>query len=227
MAIEQISTNMLKNAENLLQLGTDTNNGLTSLAGTLGNAALSIEALTELSGTASSHSQAALEDIAAKLDKASGHLQSSASHTDTLAKVLETFATDAKNSIDNLKTAVTSSSDSNDGSLQAVKDAIIDFKNTADSDTMEVVAAMNLYKNTLGEGFTELKQELDEIESVISNSNVRSAQLSSIRRLANKIECTEDCIMSSDQAAAILEQQHQNRQGYLCRISKLLLAQTG
>ena len=213
--LSEISTNMLRNAENLLQLGTNTNNGLTSLAGNLGKAALSIEALTELSGSASADSKAGLEAIAAKLDEASGHLQTSASHTDTIAAVLETFATDAKNSIDNLKTAVTSSSDSNDVSLQAVKDAIIDFKNTADSDTMEVVAAMNLYKNTLGDGFTELKQELDDIENAFSNSNVRSSQMDSIRRLANKIECTEDCIMSSEQAAAILEQQQQNRQGLI------------
>ena len=202
--LSDISTNILKNADNLLQLGTDTSTGLTSLAGNMEKAALSIETLTAQSGTASADSKAALETIAAKLDEASGHLQTSASQTGVLASTLNTFATDAKNSIDNLKTAVQTSGSSNDISLQAVKDAIIDFKNTADSDTMEVVAAMNLYKSTLGAGFTELKEELDEIEQAIVNSNQRSLQLASITRLADKIECTTDCFLSSEQADAIV-----------------------
>ena len=219
--LSDISTNILKNADNLLQLGTDTSTGLTSLAGNMEKAALSIEALTALSGTASADSKAALETIAAKLDEASGHLQTSASQTGVLANTLNTFATDAKNSIDNLKTAVQTSGSSNDISLQAVKDAIIDFKNTADSDTMEVVAAMNLYKNTLGEGFTELKEELDEIEQAIVNSNQRSLQLASITRLADKIECTTDCFLSSEQADAIVTGLNRNDQNVAALIDDI------
>ena len=219
--LSDISTNILKNADNLLQLGTDTNTGLMSLAGNMEKAALSIETLTAQSGTASADSKAALETIAAKLDEASGHLQTSASQTGVLASALNTFATDAKNSIDNLKTAVQTSGSSNDISLQAVKDAIIDFKNTADSDTMEVVAAMHLYKNTLGEGFTELKEELDEIEQAIVNSNQRSLQLASITRLADKIECTTDCFLSSEQADAIVSGLDRNDQNVAALIDDI------
>ena len=67
-------------------------------------------------------------------------------------------------------------------------------------------------KNVLDNGFKEIENEFDDLQLEIQNANDRNAQLGAVQRLANKIECTEDCFMSDDQAAAILDGLSQNRQ---------------
>ena len=66
--LSDISSNILKNADNLQQFGSDANTGLTSLAESMEKTAVSIEALTALSDTASSDSKLALETIAENIE---------------------------------------------------------------------------------------------------------------------------------------------------------------
>ena len=204
LKLSDVASNIKENADNLLKFATDTNTGLTGLAGNVENAANSIGSLTALAATSNTDTKAALQSISSSIDGAAGHLQSSASQTSNIAATLNTFSSDTQNSINNIKTALEAAGSSNDASINAVKGAIDDFKNTADSDTADIISAMNLYKDTLGEGMTNLQEELDEIETAITNAQVRQTQLNAVERLANKIECTTDCYVSSEQAHAIV-----------------------
>ena len=202
--LTDVATNIKENAENLLKFGTDTNTGLTGLLSNVEKTAESIGSLTAMATTANADNKAALQSIVSSIDGASGHLQTSASQTGTIAATLNTFSSDTQNSINNIKTALETVGNSNDASIQAVKAAIVDFKNTADSDTADIITAMNLYKDTMGEGFNGVKEELDEIETAITSAQIRQTQLNAVERLANKIECTTDCYVSSEQAHAIV-----------------------
>ena len=80
-----------------------------------------------------------------------------------------------------------------------------------------VITALDLHKNILEEGknildvgLLEIENEFDELQNAIQNAQGRNAQLSAVRRLADKIECTEDCFVSDDQAAAIIEGLNEN-----------------
>ena len=62
-----------------------------------------------------------------------------------------------------------------------------------------VITALELHKNILEEGknildvgLLEIENEFDELQNAIQNAQGRNAQLSAVRRLADKIECTED-----------------------------------
>ena len=66
-------------------------------------------------------------------------------------------------------------------------------------------------KNVLDSGFREIENEFDDLQLEIQGANDRNAQLSAVQRLANKIECTEDCFMSEEQAGAIIEGLNKNR----------------
>ena len=194
---ENIETLNLDGLENI-------NTGITGLAGNVENAANSIGSLTSIAATSNTDTKAALQSISASIDGAAGHLQSSASQTSNIAATLNTFSSDTKISIDNIKTALDAAGNSNDASLLAVRGAIEDFKISADSDTAEIISAMNLYKDTLDERMTNLQEELDEIETAITNAQVRQTQLNAVERLAKKIECTTDCYVSLEQAHAIV-----------------------
>ena len=45
-------------------------------------------------------------------------------------------------------------------------------------------------------GFHGIETELDNLQIEIQGANSRNAQLGAVRRLADKIECTEDCFRS-------------------------------
>ena len=60
-------------------------------------------------------------------------------------------------------------------------------------------------RDVLDNGFDDIKTELGALQIEIQSAGSRNAQLGAIRRLADKIECTEDCFMSDEQAAAILD----------------------
>ena len=68
-------------------------------------------------------------------------------------------------------------------------------------------------------GFHGIETELDNLQIEIQGANSRNAQLGAVRRLADKIECTEDCFMSDDQAAAILDGLSQNGENIASVIS--------
>ena len=74
-------------------------------------------------------------------------------------------------------------------------------------------------KNVLDNGFQEIENEFDDIQLEIQSANNRNAQLGAVQRLADKIECTEDCFMSDDQAAAILDGLSQNKQNIASIVS--------
>ena len=63
---------------------------------------------------------------------------------------------------------------------------------------------MNDYKTTLSSDFGDLKTDLELIATSISGAQARESQFTSIKRLADKIECTEDCFVSAEQADAII-----------------------
>ena len=50
-----------------------------------------------------------------------------------------------------------------------------------------------------------MKLELDSIENAIKDALHTDIQFKAVRRLADKIECTQDCMMSSDQSDAIIQ----------------------
>ena len=74
-------------------------------------------------------------------------------------------------------------------------------------------------KDVLDNGFHGIETELDNLQIEIQGAQGRNAQLGAIRRLADKIECTEDCFMSDEQAAAILDGLSQNGQNIASVIS--------
>lgn len=74
-------------------------------------------------------------------------------------------------------------------------------------------------KDVLDNGFHGIETELDNLQIEIQGANSRNAQLGAVRRLADKIECTEDCFMSDDQAAAILDGLSQNGENIASVIS--------
>ena len=53
-------------------------------------------------------------------------------------------------------------------------------------------------------GFHGIETELDNLQIEIQGAQGRNAQLGAIRRLADKIECSEDCFVSAAQADAII-----------------------
>ena len=59
-------------------------------------------------------------------------------------------------------------------------------------------------KSSLDLGFMEVNQQVGELEDAINNAQGNNAQLQAISRLANKIECTEDCYTSVHQADAMI-----------------------
>ena len=85
---------------------------------------------------------------------------------------------------------------------------------------------MNLHKTILEQGkdvlevgFQGMEAELDDLQIEIQSADSRNAQLGAVRRLADKIECTEDCFMSDEQAAAILDGLSQNGENIASVIS--------
>ena len=87
-----------------------------------------------------------------------------------------------------------------------------DFSSGSSDNVDAIIAAMNSHKtileqgkDVLDNGFHGIETELDNLQIEIQGAQGRNAQLGAIRRLADKIECTEDCFMSDEQAAAILD----------------------
>ena len=74
-------------------------------------------------------------------------------------------------------------------------------------------------KDVVDSGLHGIETELDNLRIEIQGANSRNAQLGAVRRLADKIECTEDCFMSDDQAAAILDGLSQNGENIASVIS--------
>ena len=64
-----------------------------------------------------------------------------------------------------------------------------------------------------------MQTELGALQIEIQSADSRNAQLGAVRRLADKIECTEDCFMSDEQAAAILDGLSQNGENIASVIS--------
>ena len=94
------------------------------------------------------------------------------------------------------------------------------------NDINGVIAAINLHKTILEQGndvlesgFQDMQTELGALQIEIQSADSRNAQLGAVRRLADKIECTEDCFMSDDQAAAILDGLSQNGENIASVIS--------
>ena len=91
------------------------------------------------------------------------------------------------------------------------------FSSDQTSNINGIVTALDLHNNlleqgkdVLDDGLTEIENEFDELQTEISNAQGRKAQLDAVRRLANKIECTEDCFVSDDQADAIIDGLNEN-----------------
>ena len=64
--------------------------------------------------------------------------------------------------------------------------------------------SLDLIKTGTDTNSLELKTELDQIEAAITAAQSRDVQVATIRRLADKMECTTDCFTSDDQADAIV-----------------------
>ena len=101
-----------------------------------------------------------------------------------------------------------------------------DFSSGTSESVDGIIDALNVHKtileqgkDVLDNGFDNIKTELGLIQIEIQSAASQSAQLGAIRRLADKIECTEDCFMSDDQAAAILDGLSQNGQNIASVIS--------
>ena len=108
-----------------------------------------------------------------------------------------------------------------------------DFSSGSSSNVDDIIAAINSHKTILegakdvvDSGLHGIETELDNLRIEIQGANSRSAQLGAVRRLADKIECTEDCFMSDDQAAAILDGLSQNGQNIASVISDVGNAQS-
>jgi len=203
--LSDISQNLEKSADSLKQSGVDTKDGLMILVKNMEAMSSEMGALASSVATGSVDNKAALTEVAEKIAEASGHLQQSATFADTLASTLNNFATETKNSIDALSTAVGTSGDTNKNSLDGLKDAIRDFVASETSNTDRIIERLEDFKNTLGEGSSGLKIELDSIENAIKDALHTDIQFKAVRRLADKIECTQDCMMSSDQSDAIIQ----------------------
>ena len=101
--------------------------------------------------------------------------------------------------------------------MDNIKAAIIQFSTDQTSNTNNIIQAVNdmkmvleEHKDTLEQGFEDTADELEEIQEDIENAQGRNAQLAAVRRLADKIECTEDCFISDDQGAAIISRLQSN-----------------
>jgi len=203
--LSDINQNLEKSADSLKQSGVDTKDGLMILVKNMEAMSSEMGALASSIATGSVDNKVALKEVAEKIAEASGHLQQSAIFADTLASTLNHFATETKNSIDALSTSVETSGNTNKNSLDGLKDAIRDFVASETSNADRIIDALNIFKDSLGEGSTGLKIELDSIENAIKDALHTDIQFKAVRRLADKIECTQDCMMSSDQSDAVIQ----------------------
>ena len=158
-------------------------------------------------GTAS---KTALDTIGTNVKEAATNIKSSGDDAklalETIGTNIETAATNIATVGDNIKTA----DDNSKTSLEALKQSIKDFTSARTTDTTSLVTALNEYKTTLSADFDEVKQDLETIAANILSAKVRAEQFASIKRLADKIECTEDCFVSASQADAIIRGMEQN-----------------
>ena len=88
--------------------------------------------------------------------------------------------------------------------LENLRAAISDFMRQQTTDTSNVILALDALKAGTDANSLELKTELDQIEAAITAAQSRDVQVATIRRLADKMECTTDCFTSDDQADAIV-----------------------
>ena len=84
-----------------------------------------------------------------------------------------------------------------------------------------MITALNDYKTTLSSDLGDVESGLEAISGSIRAAKTRSEQFDSIKRLADKIECTEDCFMSTEQADRILNSLDRNDDQVNTMLSKI------
>ena len=209
-ALTDVSLKIKENAENVKQAGVDNKEGLTSLGTHTATAATNLGTLSANVARAGTDNMESLDDISDKINTAAGHLEKSASNSDTMVASFTQFATDSKTNLENIKGSLDTLSGNIKDGLPSVEAAIKAFTTSATTDTTNVIAAVSMLENSLGDSADNIETELDNIRQAINTAQGRTAQLAAIKRLADKIECTEDCFVSEVQADAILGDLNRN-----------------
>ena len=174
-----ISLELQKSGEAIKTAGEENKAGLDSLGTSLETVGTNMAELKDNVMLSSSDTKSALENIAATVGQA-------ASSSDQVATSLGTLGQENKEGMENLVAAIS------------------DFMRQQTTDTSNVILALDALKAGTDSNSLELKTELDQIEAAITAAQSRDVQLNTIRRLADKIECTTDCFTSDDQADAIV-----------------------
>ena len=177
--LAEISLKLQQSGEAIKTAGEENKAGLDSLGTQLETVGTNMAELKDNVISSSSDTKSALESIAANVGQA-------ASSSGQVATSLGTLSQENKEGLDNLKTAIT------------------EFMRQQTTDTSNVILALDALKAGTDSNSLELKTELDQIEAAITAAQSRDVQLNTIRRLADKIECTTDCFTSDDQADAIV-----------------------
>ena len=191
-------------AANVKQAGDDNLAGLTSLGTHTEAAATNVGTLAANVAKAGSDSKESLDDISAKINSAAGHLEKSATNSDTFVTTFTQFSADSKANLNSIKDSLDSIAVNNKEGLTKVYDSIKEFTTSATTDTGNIVKALSDFEASLEISATELETELDVIRQAIVSAQGKTQQLAAIKRLADKIECTENCFMSDAQADAII-----------------------
>ena len=189
---------------NVKQSGVDNLAGLTSLGTHTETAATNMGTLAANVAKAGTDNRESLEDISSKINTAAEHLGKSATNSDTFVTTFTQFSADSKANLNSIKDSLDTIAVSSKEGLTKVYDSIKEFTTSATTDTGNIVKALSDFEASLEISASELETELDVIRQAIFTAQGRTQQLAAIKRLADKIECTENCFMSSAQADSII-----------------------
>ena len=105
---------------------------------------------------------------------------------------------------------VTLGEDNKDG-LEQLRAAVREFQSHRTTDTNRLISALGDLKAGTDFNTHELSTNLQEIAAAVTKAKAKELQVKSLRRLADKIECTTDCFTSDAQSRAIIEAKFQQK----------------
>ena len=193
--------------------------GLTNKEG-LADISLRLQQSGEIIKTAGEENQAGLESLGTSLEtvgltmaELKDSLTTSSADTKT---VLESIATNLGQTASSSGLVVDSlgrlGQDNKDG-LEKLWAALREFQTHQTTHTNRLISALGDLKAGTDFNSHELTTKLHEVAAAIMKAKTRELQQKSVRRLADKIECTTDCFTSEAQSRAIIEGRFQQKYG--------------
>ena len=203
-------------ANNIAQGNTKLGEDLQSLAGTISEGDVNIVNSFDLALKVIKKLKEKLDAVAQNIAEGNDHLESNIGQLDSIKDI-------HKFGLDSIAEEIDSGLRIIEGEFKDLQNGI----NMLNSELRNQVGFVASNINTGNSKLTELENEVSGVQGAIRDAQQKTAQFMSIQRLANKIECTENCFVSDDQADAIIQGLKSNDDNVASVISNIHSAAAG